>query len=174
MFEKRYFIVMDSLEINLYNYNKLVREKGQKYAYTQNQMISVTRQICQGLKFMKNKGVIHCDIKPENIMFTTDKYNSVKIIDFGSSCEDYTTGFSYVQSRMYRAPEIVMGIPYDHSVDMWSVGCILFEMLNGSPLFPARDENELLEYHIVTLGDIPSDLARTGKNYKSLFKWNKE
>jgi len=124
---------------------------------------------------MKNKGIIHCDIKPENVMFTNDRFNNIKIIDFGISCENYITGFSYVQSRMYRAPEIVMGIPYDHSIDMWSVGCILFEMLNGSPLFPARDENELLEFFVVTLGDIPADLStRLGKNYKSFFKWNEE
>ena len=58
---------------------------------------------------MKNKGVIHCDMKPENIIFTDDKCQNVKIIDFGASCKDCASGFFYVQSRYYRAPEIVLG-----------------------------------------------------------------
>ncbi len=56
--------------------------------------------------------MIHCDLKPENILFTDEKLDSIKVIDFGSSCFSYKTGFSYVQSRYYRAPEIVLGLPY--------------------------------------------------------------
>lgn len=113
------------------------------------------KQICEGLVYMKNKGVIHCDIKPENILFTDENADQIKVIDFGASCENYQTGFSYVQSRMYRAPEVVLGSPYSHPIDMWSLGCVLFEMVNGSPLFPAQDENELLEFYTITLGHIP-------------------
>lgn len=101
-------------------------------------------------------------MKPENIMFTDHKCEEVKIIDFGTSCEDFKTGFSYVQSRMYRSPEVLFGVPYDYSIDMWSLGCILFEMVNGSPLFPAHDENELLEYWIITLGEINNDSFKYG------------
>jgi len=50
---------------------------------------------------------------------------------------------------------VVLGIEYDHAVDMWSFGCILYELIVGNPLFPAKDENELLEYLVVTLGEIP-------------------
>ena len=78
------------------------------------------------------------------------------MIDFGASCEDCSSGFFYVQSRYYRAPEIVLGIEYDHAVDMWSVGCILYEMGTGTPIFPAKDENDLLVFMIVTLGQIPN------------------
>ena len=96
--------------------------------------------------------MIHCDLKPENIIFTDDSYKNIKIIDFGASCQDCASGFFYVQSRYYRAPEIVLGNQYDHGVDMWSLGCIIYELLTGKPLFPAKDENELLEYFIVTIG----------------------
>lgn len=67
------------------------------------------------------------------------------MIDFGSSCFNYKEGFSYVQSRYYRAPEIVLGMPYNCAADMWSLGCIVAEMVMGRPLFPAIDENELME-----------------------------
>lgn len=61
--------------------------------------------------------------------------NQIKIVDFGSSCTDYASGFKYVQSRFYRCPEIIMGIEYSHPVDMWSFGCILAELASGKPIF---------------------------------------
>jgi len=57
-----------------------------------------------------------------------------------------------VQSRFYRCPEIVLGLPYDNAVDMWSLGCILCELTTGRPIFPAQDENELLEFMKVRIG----------------------
>ena len=76
----------------------------------------------------------------------------VKIIDFGSSCTEFKNGFTYVQSRYYRAPEVLLGIPYDHAIDMWSFGLIIYELARVNPLYPARDENDLLEMFRVTLG----------------------
>ena len=59
----------------------------------------------------------------------------VKVIDLGSSCYVTDQLSSYVQSRSYRAPEVILGLPYDQKVDIWSVGCILAELLTGSVLF---------------------------------------
>ena len=73
---------------------------------------TITTQILVSLSFIKKVGVIHCDLKPENILFTDEKCTQVKVIDFGSSCFNYKNGFTYVQSRYYRAPEIVLGLPY--------------------------------------------------------------
>ena len=87
---------------------------------------------------MKYNKVIHCDMKPENIIFTDEKYRNVKIIDFGASCQDYSSGFFYVQSRYYRAPEIVLGNKYDTAVDMWSLGCTAIELFIKTPIFPGR------------------------------------
>ncbi len=73
----------------------------------------IAKQILNSLHFLKEvAGVIHCDLKPENILFTNDKAEQLKVIDFGSSCFNYKTGFTYVQSRYYRAPEILLGLPY--------------------------------------------------------------
>lgn len=57
-----------------------------------------------------------------------------------------------MQSRYYRAPEVALGIPYGHPVDMWSFGLIVYEMARVLPLYPARDEMELLEMWRITLG----------------------
>lgn len=58
------------------------------------------RQIClqmvQGLKYLKDQKIIHCDMKPENVIFKDDSYQEIKLIDFGASCQDCTTGFFYV------------------------------------------------------------------------------
>ena len=59
----------------------------------------------------------------------------VKVIDFGSSCYITDQLSSYVQSRSYRAPEVILGLPYGQKVDVWSLGCILAELLSGYVLF---------------------------------------
>lgn len=109
-------------------------------------------------------------MKPENILFTDETYHSIKIIDFGASCLECSTGFQYVQSRYYRCPEILLGLQYDHAVDMWSFGCIVFELITGMPLFPARDENELLEYFFITIGAMPENMITSAKKFKQFYR----
>ena len=92
-----------------------------------------------------------------------------QVIDFGSSCFSYKSGFTYVQSRYYRAPEILLGLPYDHAVDMWSLGCILAELYTGSPLFPATDENELLEFFHLIIGTPPKSMLKEAKKYNKFY-----
>ena len=75
-----------------------------------------------------------------------------------------------MQSRYYRAPEIVLGNRYDTPVDIWSLGCIVYELITGRPLFPAKDENELIEYFMATLGDMPQDMYVNCKKYKQFYK----
>ena len=122
--------------------------------------------------------IIHCDLKPENILLCNPKRSAIKIVDFGSSCQlgqrvrlSKLWGFhllfimldrrvlnavsilrlqiyQYIQSRFYRSPEVLLGIPYDLAIDMWSLGCILVEMHTGEPLFSGSDEVTLHSLHL--------------------------
>lgn len=76
----------------------------------------------------KNR-IIHCDVKPENILLKQYHGFDIKLIDFGSSNHSGSSFFSYIQSRYYRAPEVMLGLPYDSSIDIWSVACVLVRKL---------------------------------------------
>jgi serine/threonine protein kinase len=87
---------------------------------------------------LKEVGITHCDLKPENIMYVNEDRKEVKIVDLGSATGAKEKGFSYVCSRYYRSPEISLGgLQYSYPSDMWSLGCLLVEMYTGVPLFPA-------------------------------------
>ena len=82
--------------------------------------------------------IVHCDLKPENVMLRQPNRSIIKVIDFGSSCMTDERIYTYIQSRFYRAPEVIMGLPYGTPIDMWSFGCILAELFTGYPLFPGE------------------------------------
>jgi len=93
---------------------------------------SIARQCLEALEFIHGLGLIHCDLKPENILVKSYSRCEIKVIDLGSSCFQTDHLCSYVQSRSYRAPEVILGLPYDQKIDMWSLGCILAELCSGN------------------------------------------
>lgn len=93
---------------------------------------SITIQCLEALQFLHGLGLIHCDLKPENILVKSYSRCEVKVIDLGSSCFETDHLCSYVQSRSYRAPEVILGLPYDKKIDVWSLGCILAELCTGN------------------------------------------
>ncbi|ELU14889.1 hypothetical protein CAPTEDRAFT_20998 [Capitella teleta] len=100
-------------------------------------------QILRGLKYVHSAGIIHRDLKPSNIAVNEDC--ELKILDFGLArqADDEMTG--YVATRWYRAPEIMLNwMRYNQTVDVWSVGCIMAELLTGKPLFPGTDHIDQL------------------------------
>ena len=122
----------------------------------------IARQLLEGLQFIHSHKIIHCDLKPENIVTRSSlDSNNIKLIDFGSSMFETTKIITYIQSRYYRAPELIFGQPFDTSIDIWSLGCIVFEMYAGIPLFKAKNETELLRLHINFLGYPPDDYIKT-------------
>ncbi|XP_046388977.1 mitogen-activated protein kinase 14-like isoform X2 [Ischnura elegans] len=112
-------------------------------------------QILRGLKYIHSAGIIHRDLKPSNIAVNEDC--ELKILDFGLArpTENEMTG--YVATRWYRAPEIMLNwMHYNQTVDIWSVGCIMAELLTSRTIFPGTDHIDLLTRIFVLCGT-PSD-----------------
>lgn len=70
-------------------------------------------------------------LQPENIVIRSYSRCEVKLIDFGSSCFATDHPTTYIQSRSYRAPEVILGLDYDGRIDVWSLGCVIAEQLTG-------------------------------------------
>lgn len=137
---------------------------------------SISYQIMDSLVLLSDKrvGICHCDIKPENILLEEERCASVKLIDFGSSCTVNRPMYTYVQSRYYRSPEVLLGLNYDTQIDIWSLGCVIAEMYNGYPLFPGTSEEDQL-YKIIQICGMPSQrLIEHSKRKNDFFEYNKE
>jgi dual specificity tyrosine-phosphorylation-regulated kinase 2/3/4 len=117
-----------------------------------------THSILQCLDALYKNKIIHCDLKPENILLKQQGRSGIKVIDFGSSCYEHQRIYTYIQSRFYRAPEVILGAKYGMPIDMWSLGCIIAELLTGYPLFPGEDEADQLACIIELCGMPPTKL----------------
>jgi dual specificity tyrosine-phosphorylation-regulated kinase 1 len=144
-------LVFELLSHSLYDVLQSTAFRGVSLGLTR----KFTRQILSALSYLKSLGVVHCDLKPENVLLCSTDRSAVKLIDFGSSCWSGEREFTYVQSRFYRAAEVIMGLPYGCPVDMWSLGCIVVELHSGKLLFPGRDEREQLRKIAEALGEVP-------------------
>ncbi|ODV92608.1 hypothetical protein CANCADRAFT_20444, partial [Tortispora caseinolytica NRRL Y-17796] len=122
---------------------------------------SVAYQTLKSLELLHSKSVIHCDLKPENILLNDTDELIVKTIDFGSSCFVHERVYTYIQSRFYRAPEVILSVPYGTPIDMWSLACILVELHTGTPLFPGENEQQQLNCMMELLGPPSPKLLAT-------------
>jgi dual specificity tyrosine-phosphorylation-regulated kinase 2/3/4 len=118
----------------------------------------IARDIFAGLACLHQRSIVHCDVKPENILFRHGQKNRVKLIDFGTSAPPGDSPFEYFQSRFYRAPEAILEMPIGPELDIWSTGCVLAEMAIGDPLFAGQDDGEQLALFVELLGPPPPSL----------------
>lgn len=137
-FRNHLCIVFELLSISLYDLLKLNGFQGFQMSLVSKFAI----QILVSLQYVQSLNIVHCDLKPENILLKHRDKCGIKIIDFGSGCFEDEKIYTYIQSRFYRAPEVMLGIPYTHAIDMWSFGCILAELYIGYPIFPGENETE--------------------------------
>lgn len=140
-FMGHYCMVFESLGPSLYDFLK--RQKYQPFP-----LICVrdfARQLLETLEFLHSFGLIHTDLKPENILLLNDRevnykgYNipestRIKVIDFGGATYDTEKKSSVVNTRQYRAPEVILGVGWSTPSDMWSVGTFLLVLANGQPV----------------------------------------
>ena len=154
------FIVSELLRENLYEFGKYIRESGSEPYFTMNRLKKIMYQVLIALKYIHSLGLVHCDIKPENIVIKSYSRCEVKLIDFGSSCfvTDHLT--TYIQSRSYRAPEVILGVKYDTKIDIWSLGAVLAEMFTGYVLFQNDSISTMLARIGAIMGPFPDVLLQ--------------
>ena len=190
-------LVFELLDLNLYELLKQNQFRGLPLSLIRH----FVRQILQAMGVMEEAGIIHCDLKPENILLSSAtlqrppkvvvkgggngatakaassskmNQNSVKVIDFGSACFEGRTMYTYIQSRFYRSPEVLLGLPYDAGIDMWSLGCICAEMFLGLPIFPGVSEHNQLTRIVEMLGAPPEFMLEHGGNTGKYFRRRKK
>ena len=127
------------------------------------------KQLLGSLVLLKGHKVIHCDLKPENVLLAHPARSEIKVIDFGSSCLENEKVYTYIQSRFYRSPEVILGMSYGMPIDMWSLGCILAELLTGYPIFPGEDEREQLACIMEVFGPPEKHLIEKSTRKKLFF-----
>ncbi|XP_069489288.1 dual specificity tyrosine-phosphorylation-regulated kinase 3 isoform X2 [Ambystoma mexicanum] len=162
-FRNHICMTFELLSMNLYELIK--RNKFQGFSL---QLVrKFAHSILQCLEALHKNKIIHCDLKPENILLKQQGRSGIKVIDFGSSCFEHQRVYTYIQSRFYRAPEVILGSRYGMPIDMWSFGCILVELLTGYPLFPGEDEGDQLACMMELLGAPPAKLLEQSKRAKN-------
>jgi serine/threonine protein kinase len=147
-------IVMEPLGRNMY---ELLKENLFEGLHI-NTVKNMTRQVLTGLAFLEEQGIVHADLKPENVCQSLcGKW--FKIIDFGHSSHVLNSSKPIlVQSRYYRSPEVLFRHNYSFPIDMWSLGCIVYELLTGAVLFEGDDDVDMLRRIAGYLGLPPIDM----------------
>ena len=152
-------IAMEYQESNLTEFMKHYTSKNNVKNLPKKIISQITKKILEGLKYLHENKIIHRDLKPENILMSQDA-NSVKIGDFGISVWikesqsniknkilNYTRDFmkrSVAGTGIYMAPEVILGNPYGFDCDIWSLGCIVFEMAGGIKPFCTKEPNKVV------------------------------
>ncbi|GJE95495.1 dual specificity protein kinase yak1 [Phanerochaete sordida] len=158
-------LVFELLSSNLY---ELIKQN--QFQGLSTQLVKVfTAQLLDSLTVLKEARLIHCDLKPENILLKSLQSPQIKVIDFGSACHERQTVYTYIQSRFYRSPEVLLGIPYTAAIDMWSLGCIAVELFLGLPLFPGTSEYNQITRIVEMLGTPPQYMLDMGKQTTQFF-----
>ncbi|KAF0889175.1 hypothetical protein E2562_022441 [Oryza meyeriana var. granulata] len=159
MYRNHLCLVFESLNMNL---REVLKKFGRNIGLKLTAVRAYSKQLFIALKHLKNCKVLHCDIKPDNMLVNEAK-NVLKLCDFGNAMfAGMNEVTPYLVSRFYRAPEIILGLPYDHPLDMWSVGCCLYELYTGKVLFPGPSNNDMLRLHMELKGPFPKKMLRKG------------
>lgn len=155
--------------------------------YSIDQVRHIVYQLCISVKYMHDNQLTHTDLKPENILFSNSEYDvnynyrkkrderhvrktNIKLIDFGSATFDWEHHSTIVSTRHYRAPEVILELGWSQPCDVWSIGCILFELYLGFTLFQTHDNTEHLAMMERILGPIPYKMAKRTRKTKYFYR----
>ncbi|KAI9714088.1 MAG: hypothetical protein M1812_006535 [Candelaria pacifica] len=134
-------MVFENLSINL---REVLKKFGRDVGINLRAVRAYAQQMFLGLSLLRKCNILHADLKPDNVLVNETR-NVLKICDLGSASDASDNEITpYLVSRFYRAPEIILGMPYDFAIDVWSIGCTLFELYTGKILFTGRTNNQML------------------------------
>lgn len=162
-------MVMEPLSMNL---REVLKKYGKNVGLHIKAVRSYTQQLLLALKLLKKCGILHADIKPDNIL-VNETHLVLKLCDFGSASKITDNDITpYLVSRFYRAPEIILGLAYDAGIDMWSAGCTIYELYTGKILFSGKSNNQMLKCFMDLKGKIPNKVIRKGQFREQHFDTN--
>ncbi|KAJ8403962.1 hypothetical protein AAFF_G00343120 [Aldrovandia affinis] len=164
-FRKHLCIAFELEGINLY----ALMSKSNFQGFTVSQTHHFATGLVTSLQMLHRQKIIHCDLKPENILLSNKAHGNIKVADFGCSFREHQNGSTYVQTRFYRAPEVILGFPFGTAIDMWSLGCVLAELYTGTPLFPGTNEVDQLACIMEVLGMPPGGMVQTAPRRRLFF-----
>eukprot|EP00397_Hematodinium_sp_SG-2012_P004097 GEMP01004108.1.p1 GENE.GEMP01004108.1~~GEMP01004108.1.p1 ORF type:complete len:670 (+),score=93.71 GEMP01004108.1:562-2571(+) len=159
VYRQHLILVFDLLSVNLFEVLRQNQFRGLSCALIRN----LTKQLLHSLVALKKAHILHCDLKPENVLLCTNRNTKIKLIDFGSACFQSHMAYTYIQSRFYRSPEVLFGVLYTGAIDMWSLGCICAELYLGLPIFPGNSEYDQVARIVEVLGLPPDHMLNQGK-----------
>ncbi|KAJ5090570.1 hypothetical protein N7532_009254 [Penicillium argentinense] len=159
-------LAFELLSVNLYELIKQNQFRGLSTTLVR----VFAQQLLNALSLLNKAHLIHCDLKPENILLKNLESPIIKVIDFGSACDERQTVYTYIQSRFYRSPEVLLGLPYSSAIDMWSLGCIVVELFLGLPLFPGSSEYNQVTRIVEMLGLPQTWMLEMGKQSGEFFE----
>jgi len=169
-------LIFEILGLSVFDFLK----ENNYHPYPLDQVRHIIYQLCHSVKFLHECRLTHTDLKPENILFCSSdweiSYNArkrkdvrkvksteVRLIDFGSATFDWEHHSKVVSTRHYRAPEVILELGWSQPCDIWSIGCIAFELYLGFTLFQTHDNREHLAMMEKILGPLPQSMVRRTK-----------
>ena len=145
-------IVFEALSADL---REVLKKFGRNVGLNLKAIRSYAQQMFLALSHMKKCNILHADLKPDNIL-VSEKRSLLKICDLGTASFAHDAEVTpYLVSRFYRAPEVILGMPFGYEIDMWSIGCTLFELYTGRILFAGADNNQMLRTIQECRGKVP-------------------
>lgn len=152
-------LVFENLSMNL---RELLKKFGKHVGLNLRAIRAYSQQIFLGLSLLRQCNLIHADLKPDNIL-VNEQRSLLKICDLGSVFPLTDVKIApLLASRFYRAPEVMLGIPYDFAIDTWAIGCTLYELFTGNILFTGQDNSQMLRAILECRGNYPPKLLRRG------------
>lgn len=160
------YLVMEKLGMNLYEWIK-------SYQPTFNEILNITNQIFAGVNYIHNKGIIHTDLKSENIVFVNNNCKNIKIVDLGNGIKEREINYySTLQTLYFRSPEVILHNHKTRMMDIWSIGCIICELVNRGPVFVGTNDKDQLYAYMEYLGRPPVNFIKNSPKKFRLFDYN--